>query len=82
MPARSKYGRVNRMDPEAAAVCDRGGEVRKRSQLMVEMRWAGDRLVPTGFLCCSDHIDRPHPQDRTPPTYGDPQPVSNPRPDI
>jgi hypothetical protein len=77
---RGKYGAVNPRDPEAYGVCDRGGEVRKLSELLWEMRWAGDRLVRNGFRCCAHHIDAPHPQDRKRPVYGDPQPVPNPRP--
>lgn len=76
----SRYGAVNRRAPEAAAVCDRGGEVVKRSALIPEMRWAGQRLVPTGFLCCARHIDRPHPQDYGLVLQPDPVPVRQPRP--
>jgi hypothetical protein len=82
MPARSSYGFVNRLNPEAAARCDRGGEIRKRSELLQEMRWQGDRLVPTGFLCCAKHIDPPNPQDRTVRLRADPVPVRQPRLDI
>lgn len=82
MPARSRYGAVNRLAPEAAARCDRGGEIRRRSELMPEMRWAGGRLVPTGFLCCRWHIDPPHPQDRLVVLQPDPVPVVGPRIDI
>ena len=79
---RGRYGAVNRSNPEAFGICDRGGEARKLSALRWEMRWDGNRLVKTGFRCCADHIDPPHPQDRIPPVYGDPQPVPNPRPPL
>jgi hypothetical protein len=82
MPARSKYMRVDRLSPEAAARCDRGGEIRRRSELIPEMRWSGNRLVPTGFLCCARHIDPPHPQDRIIVLGPDPQRVEQPRLDI
>lgn len=82
MPQRSRYGAVNRLNPEAAGRCDRGGEIRKRSELLVEMRWAGNALVPTGFLCCREHIDPPQPQDRLLVLGPDPIPVDNARPDI
>ena len=82
MVARSRYGHLDRMNPEAAARCDRGGEIRKRSELMKEMFWAGNRLMPSGFLCCAQHIDRPQPQDRIPPIRIDPVPVDSPRPNI
>jgi hypothetical protein len=82
MRARSRYGSVNRWAPEAAARCDRGGEIRRRSELFPEMRWAGARLVPTGFLCCAQHIDRPHPQDRLLVLQPDPRPVIDPRIDL
>ena len=77
-----RYGAVNRRDPQAAGVCDRGGEVRKLTELAWEMRWAGDKLVRTGFRCCAQHIDPPHPQDRTPPIVGDPKVVPDPRPEV
>ena len=82
MPARSRYGMVNPRHPEAAARCDRGGEIVKRSELTQEMFWAGNRLMPSGFLCCARHIDPAHPQDRIPPVCVDPVPVDNPRPNI
>jgi hypothetical protein len=80
MPQRGRYGAVSRRAPVAAAVCDRGGEVVKHSELRREMRWAGTRLVPTGFMCCPRHIDRPHPQDYALVLRPDPVPVRDPRP--
>lgn len=78
---RSRYGLVDRNHPEAAGVCDRGGEVRKRRELFPEMAYSGGRLSPTGFLSCLQHMDVPNPQ------FGgqralrpDPAPVRNPRP--
>lgn len=82
MPARSRYGAVDRLSPEAAGRCDRGGEIRKRSELIAEMRWSGNKLVPTGFLCCAEHIDPPHPQDRLLVLGADPVPVEQPRSDL
>jgi hypothetical protein len=82
MARHGRYGAVNPRMPEAAAVCDRGGEVVKRSALIREMRWAGKQLVPTGFLCCARHIDPPHPQDYALVLGPDPVPVRDPRPDI
>ena len=80
MKRRGKYSSPSTQDPQAAGVCDRGGEVRQRSELIREMRWAGNRLVPTGFLCCIHHIDPPHPLDRTIVLQADPLPVRDPRP--
>lgn len=80
MKRRGRYSTVNPRDPRAAGVCDRGGEVRRHSELQREMRWAGNRLVPTGFLCCAQHMDPPHPQDRTLILRADPVPILNPRP--
>lgn len=80
MSRHGRYGAVNRMDPRAAGVCDRGGEVRPLHMLLTEMRWAGNRLVPTGFRCCAQHIDPPHPQDRTLVLRPDPVAVRDPRP--
>ena len=78
---RGRYSTVDRNHPEAAGVCDRGGEVQKLRDLMPEMRWSGGRLMPTGFLSCARHMDIPNPQfggQRTIPR--DPVPVRNPRP--
>jgi hypothetical protein len=80
MPARGRYGSVNREHPEAAGVCDRGGEVRKLSELRKEMIWAGKTLRWNGMLCCAEHIDPPHDQDRVLILKPDPVPVQNPRP--
>jgi hypothetical protein len=82
MVARSKYGAVDRHSPEAAGRCDRSGRIFKRSELVAEMRWAGDRLVATGFLIHPSYLDVPHPQDRLRRLVADPKPVSDPRPDI
>ena len=78
----SRYGAIDRNNPEASARCDRGGEIRKISELMPEMMWAGDRLVPNGFYCCRFHIDKPNEQSRPSLLRADPVPVRNPRPDI
>ena len=77
---RSNFGYVNRLSPSAAAVCDRGGEVVPHSVLRKEMRWAGKSLVWTGFLCCPQHLDPPHPQDYVLTLPPDPVPIENPRP--
>jgi hypothetical protein len=78
----SRYGFVDRTNPEASARCDRGGEIRKHHQLRREMIWAGARLVWNGMLCCDKHIDVPNPQDRLLVLRADPVPVENPRPDL
>lgn len=82
MKARSKYGAVDPANPEAAARCDRGGEIRKHHELKKEMVWRGDRLVWNGFLCCAQHIDQPQPQDRAKKLRADPVPVQMPRVNI
>jgi hypothetical protein len=82
MVARSGYGAVDRHNPEAAGRCDRSGRIVKRSELVAEMRWAGGRLVATGFLVCRHLVDVPHPQDRLNKLRADPRMVSDPRIDI
>ena len=79
MPPRSHYGWVDPNNPEAAGVCDRGGEVRRRSELQKEMIWAGNRLVWNGMLCCARHLDRPNPQSSTLVLRPDPIPIFDPR---
>lgn len=82
MARRSHYTCVDPQNPRAAGVCDRGGEVRPLTELKREMRWAGNRMVETGWLVCAHHMDAPHPQDRTLLLPADPKPVRNPRPFI
>jgi hypothetical protein len=77
-----RYGAIDRANPEAAARCDRGGELRKHHELRREMFWAGGRLVWNGFLCCERHIDKPNPQERLVILPIDPVPVKNPRPEL
>ena len=63
-------------------MCDRGGEVVRRSELQPEMRYAGGRLVRTGFLSCARHMDAPNPQfGGQRPLRPDPVPVRDPRPE-
>ena len=76
----TRYRQPDPTNPEASAVCDRGGEVRKRSELQREMVYRGNRVVWSGFMVCRHHIDPPHPQDRTLVLRPDPVPVENPRP--
>lgn len=82
MRRRSLYGRLDAGNPEAAARCDRGGEIRKRSELVAEMRWSGDKLVPTGFLCCRQHRDALNPADRLLVLRADPEVAERPRPHL
>ena len=81
MKRRGRYSCVDPRHPEAAGVCDRGGEVRRRRDLLPEMMWSGGKLIPTGFLSCRQHMDLPNPQfggQRALPP--DPVPVRDPRP--
>lgn len=80
MPRRSRYGVVDRDNPQAAARCDAGGEIVRRSDLRPQLRWVGNRLVPNGFLVCARHYDLPNPQDRPIFLAADPVPVRDPRP--
>lgn len=77
-----RYGYVDPSKPEAAGICDRGGEVRKLRDLLPEMEWRGGRLVPNGLRVCRHHMDVPNPQiGGIVPLRTDPEPVLNPRPD-
>jgi hypothetical protein len=80
MPRRGRYGALNCDHPQAAGVCDRGGEVRKHCEMMKEMQWAGRDLIWNGMLCCAEHIDKPHPQDQQYVLRPDPVPIKNARP--
>ena len=76
----SKYPTVDRTNPEAAGRCDRGGELRKHSELKKEMIFAGNRLVWNGMLVCDKHRDPPQQQDRVVILPPDPRPIDLPRP--
>jgi hypothetical protein len=78
----SRYGWIDRQNPEASGRCDGGGEIRKLSELKQQMAWVGNKLVWTGMMKCARHLDRPQEQDRLLVLPADPQPVTNPRPDI
>jgi hypothetical protein len=82
MKPRSRYGAVDPMNPEAAGRCQRGGEIRKRSELKKQMEWRGDRLAWTGFWVCAQHMDEPQPQNRAKRLRADPVPISEPLPNI
>lgn len=64
MARHSRYGYVDRCNPQAAGVCDRGGETRPLHELKWEVHWAGDRLVRNGLRVCAQHMDRPNPRER------------------
>lgn len=78
----SRGVRINRNDPQPLGRCDRGGHICMLDDLKPEMIYAGDRLVPNGFLVCDRHRDPPHPQSQKKVLYPDPVPVWKPRPDF
>ena len=78
----SRYGFVDRMNPEASARCDGAGEIVKHSDLKKQMRWSGSRLVWTGMMKCSRHLDHPQEQDRLLVLAANPIAVMNARPDL
>lgn len=80
MKRRSRYGAVDARNPEAAGRCDRGGEIRKRSELVKQMAWRGDRLAWTGLWVCKHHQDALQGQDRAKKLRADPVPVRFPLP--
>ena len=78
----SRYGFVDRMNPEASARCDGAGEIVKHSDLKKQMAWSGSRLVWTGMMKCSRHLDHPQEQDRLLVLVANPIAVMNARPDL
>jgi hypothetical protein len=78
----SKYGAIDQENPEPRGRCDRGGEIRKLSELKPEYEYRGLELRPNGFLCCDQHRDKPHPPWIRPKSGPDPEPVDNPRPHL
>lgn len=56
---------VSTRNPEAFAVCDRGGEWTNRTKLYKQMYYAGANLVWSGLLVCQRCLDLPNEQLRT-----------------
>jgi hypothetical protein len=71
--------KVDPRNPRAFARCDFGGEWRNLHELHKQMEWLGTKLSWTGFLVCSEHLDRPQEQLRPIRLPPDPVPVLNPR---
>lgn len=80
MGHKSRFGFVDRNNPEAAGECDRCGAVYKLRALKKQMRISGRATVWTGWLVCDRCLDIPQPQDRVLVLPPDPKPVPNPRP--
>lgn len=78
----SRYGFVDRWNPEASARCDGAGEIRKHSELRKQMVWSGGSLVWNGMMKCEHHLDKPQEQDRRLVLKADPMPIANARPDL
>lgn len=75
------YGAVNPRDPVGYGTCDYSGDIVKRTDLVKQMAWRGNKLVWTGFMVSKHRADPPHDQQRTPILPPDPVPVLNARPD-
>jgi hypothetical protein len=74
--------RVDARDPRAFGVCDDCGEWFNKVDLIPQMEWYGNRLMPTGFLVCWQCNDIPQDQLRTVILPPDPIPVEQPRPEF
>lgn len=63
------------------AICDRCGFLRNRDMLEYQFVYAGNALVKTGSLVCSDTcLDIPFQNNRPIKTGPDPVPIPDPRP--
>lgn len=74
-----KYVKIDSNNPSALGICDDTDFVFNKEDLVPQMEWRGDKLVPTGFLRGKPFIDEPNEQLRTPLLKADPYPVKNPR---
>lgn len=77
-----KYARVDTLNPEAFAQCDRCGFWFNRSDLVFQIEWAGNSLYSTGVLVCTTGphcFDKPQEQFRTIILPPDPPPIVNAR---
>lgn len=72
--------KVDPRSPRAQAECDRCGFWWNRSDLKVQMQWAGTQLIDLGFRVCRNCLDIPQEQFRTIILPPDPLPVPDPRP--
>lgn len=75
-----KYTRIDPDNPKAVAQCDLTGLLVMHEDLVPEMAYRGNALVPTGFLVYKDFWDIPNPQAMTPIILPDPIPIQQPRP--
>lgn len=78
--ARSGRARISLRHPTAMAECDRCSFWYSLNALQKQFQWAGNSLADTGLLVCSDCLDVPQDQFRTPIFPSDPVPRVNPRP--
>ncbi len=76
-----KYTRIERNNPLAVGRCDYSGFLCRRADLIQQMEYRGENLVPTGFLVHPRFADKPNPQMKPWVALGDPYPVYQPRPD-
>lgn len=77
---KGKYVTIDEDAPEALGICDYSGFVFKKSDLVRQMQWRGNRLSWTGFLVGRPFVDEPNPQLKPPVLAPDPIPVLDPRP--
>ena len=78
--ARSGRARISIRHPQALGECDRCGLWRNLVALKQQFQWGGYSLINTGLLVCSDCLDVPQEQLRTPILRPDPVPLVPSRP--
>lgn len=74
-----KHVFIDSDNPEALGICDKTGFVFLRKDLVMQMEWRGNAIVPTGFLVGRPYVDQPNEQLRPPLLPPDPVPVMMPR---
>ena len=77
-----KYVSVKPHSRQAFGICDRTGYLFDRKDLVKQMRWAGNKLVWTGWWVGKPFVDSPNPQSRPSILGPDPVPVLFPRPPL
>ena len=82
MPAIAHSGRarISVRHPQGLGECDRCGFWRNLVALKQQFQWGGYSLQNTGLLVCSDCLDKPQEQLRTPNLPPDPRPLVPSRP--
>jgi hypothetical protein len=78
----SGRARTSSVNPQAHAICDRGGFRYNHVNLQFQFDWAGATVQNKRILVCQRCLDQMQSQLRSLTLPGDPPPILNPRPEL